>query len=524
MLDRSELSLRERAAQLVFPRLGSNMPPPITVSEDLNRFRHEVLNECPVGGIVLFNGSLTGTPEALSGLQRSSGIPLLVATDMERGVGQQIRGATIFPHAMAFSEAGPALVERAARAQAREALACGIHITFAPDADVNRDPKNPIIATRAFSDDPHRAAELVQAYIAGCRAAGLLTTAKHFPGHGNTHQDSHDEVPVVHSGRDELLANDLVPFVAAISAGVDLVMTAHVLYPALDADRVATLSPRILKDFLRGELGFDGAVVTDSLLMGAIRADPDAVGRQAAMLVDAGVDIILDTPEPIAATDGIVEAVRSGMLSESRVNEAVDRVLTLKRKIARRFGNDIFVDASRAAPAAVIGAPDHQRLSLEVARAGIRVTSTSPGALPMPRSHAEGILGVLIKPHRHRFDPDEEPFADEFRKIFSGAVYRQVGPDAAEEAYKELQELARRAEYIVIALVMKPAAWHAHGLRPEQSAFIRRAVDDYNVILVSLGSPYILDDYPNASARLCTFSDVEVSQRAAVERLVEAAA
>ena len=519
MFNIDALSLSEKAAQLVFPRLGSNMPPPVTVAEDMDRFKRDVLDRCPVGGLVIFNGRLSEMPDALTALQERSALPLLVSTDMERGVGQQVRGATIFPHAMAFSS--PELLERAARIQSREALACGIHITFAPDADVNLDPRNPIIATRAFSDDPHVAAEMVRAYIRGCREEGLFTTAKHFPGHGNTHQDSHEEMPTVGADRDALEAGDLVPFAAAIEAGVDLVMTAHVLYPALDPDHPATFSRRILHDLLRDEMGFRGAVVTDSLLMGAIRQmhGGDA-GEQAVALVAAGVDILLDIPDPVAAADGLVRAVEQGRLSESLIDGAAARVLALKARMADRFGERVFADPSAAAPRTVVAAAEHQALAERVAREGVRIMASSNGALPIPRGAGEDVLAVLIKPHRSRFDPPEEPFGDSLREWIPGATYRQIGPEATESAYAELDELASRAKYIVLALVVKPAAWHAFGLRPEQDAFVRAMIERHAPVVLSLGSPYILDAYPNAAATLCCYSDVEVSQRAAAERLI----
>ncbi|MEX0747880.1 MAG: glycoside hydrolase family 3 N-terminal domain-containing protein, partial [Rhodothermales bacterium] len=336
-----DLSLEEKAAQLIFARLGSNMPPPVRVSEDIDRFS-ALLDDVPLGGLIIFNGSYPETPRALEVLQKRSKTPLLVTADMERGVGQQIRGATVFPHAMAFSAAGKEMLARAARVQAREALACGVHVTFSPVADVNRDPRNPIIATRAFGTDPEESAALVRTFIRGCRTEGLLTTAKHFPGHGNTSRDSHEEMPVVESSRNELTEYDLLPFAAAVDEGVDLIMTAHVLFPALDPNHPATLSEKILRGLLREEMGYTGAVVTDSLLMGAISRSHADPGLQAAALVKAGVDILLDVPDPGAAWKGIVHAVEEGSLEPGLVDEAAGRVLALKQRLAARFGPDVF--------------------------------------------------------------------------------------------------------------------------------------------------------------------------------------
>ncbi len=509
------MTLHERAAQLMFPRLGSNMPPPVRVSEDLDRFE-KLLDACPVGGLILFNGAHPSTREALSRLQRNSRVPLLVASDIERGVGQQIRGATVFPHARAYAAAGSEeLLESSARAQAREALASGIHITCSPVADVNRDPRNPIIATRAFGADPHEAARYVRAFIRGTRAEGLLTTAKHFPGHGNTSQDSHSEIPVVRADRDEMEAFDLLPFRAAIDEGVDLVMTAHVIYPALDPERPATLSPAILRDLLRDEMSFRGATITDSLLMGAIRnSHPDA-GSQAAALVAAGVDILLDVPDPIAAVDGIVNAVDEGVLEEEIVDAAVARVLGLKKRLIDRFGGDIFGAPETLFDADPIGAASTRDLAHRVAYSALDVVGGSGGVLPL-KEKGEDILGVLIKPHTTRLDPEEEPFGEAFRRAFPGARYRQVGPEATEAELGDIRSLAESSRIVVLALVVKPAAWHAFGLLPEQHHLAAELVARHRTIVVALGSPVVLDDYPAAALRLCAYSDVEVSQEAVV--------
>ncbi|ARA93041.1 hypothetical protein AWN76_007640 [Rhodothermaceae bacterium RA] len=512
------MTLREKAAQVVFTRLGSNMPPPVTVAEDRDRVA-ALLDRCPLGGLVLFNGDLATTPAHLEALQARVDVPLLVAADIERGAGQQLRGATVFPHARAFGALGEeaeAAVEAAARATAREARAAGVHITFGPVADVNLDPHNPIIAIRAFGEEPGAVARLVQAYVRGARAGGLLTAAKHFPGHGNTRRDSHAELPVVTSGRDTLLRTDLVPFRAAIEAGVDLMMTAHVAFPALDpSGRPATASRPILHDLLRDELGFDGAVITDSLLMGAIRdAYPDA-GAQAVALVQAGVDILLDQPDPEGAVDGLVRAVEEGRLAEARLEEAVGRVQRLRQ---RAFGAGGPVP-DRAVP----DLPAHQALARRLARRAVHVRAAGTGLLPLDpeRAAREGMLAVLVQPHRSRLDPPEQPLGAALRAAFPGVTYAEVGPETEEARYRALAQQAGSAAYVLLALVVKPAAWHAFGLTPRQQRFVASLAARPGVVLAALGSPVVLEAFPQAAARLCTYSDVPVSQEALVAVLRE---
>lgn len=499
------------------------MPPQVTVAEDAARVE-ALLARCPLGGLVLFNGRVSQTPQVLARLQARSAYPLLVAADVERGVGQQVRGATVFPHAMAFSALGAdavAAVEASARTAAREALACGLHLTFGPVADVNRNPRNPIIATRAFGAEPDGVARLVRAYIQGCRAEGLLTTAKHFPGHGGTSQDSHEALPVVPDARAVLDRIDLAPFRAAIEAGVDGMMTAHVAFPALDPSRrPATASPSILNDLLRHTLGFRGPVLTDSLLMGAIRAAPGAEGTQAAALVQAGIDILLDTPDPEAAVNGLVEAVEAGRLAEARLDEAWARVWALKQRLADRFSPSIFVNPARHVALDDVGSFEHRALADDVARRAMLVQDAA-GMLPLDpaRVALEGLLVLLIKPHRSRLDPPEEPLGEMLRARYPDVRYHEVGPDTDAAAFGALMEQAAQVRHVVAAMIVKPAAWQPFGLLPAQQRFVETLAARQPVALASLGSPYVFSAFAGSGARLCAFSDVAPSQQALVDAL-----
>lgn len=515
--DLNTLTVREQAAQLVFVRLGSNMPPPVTIDEDEARVA-ALLEQEALGGLVLFNATWPSVQHTLARLQAQSMVPLLVGTDMERGVGQQVHGATIFPHALAFSALGDdaeAMTEQYARMAAREALACGIHLAFAPVADVNRIRTNPIIATRAFGTDPDTVCRLVRAYLRGCHDEGLLTTAKHFPGHGATTQDSHSELPVVADSRSVLESNDLAPFRAAIDAGVDAIMTAHVAYPALDATgKPATQSRPILQDLLRNDLGFQGPVLTDSLLMGAMQtSDP---GAQAVALVQAGVDVLLDTQAPLPVIDALEHAVETGHLSIERLQEAVRRGWSLKRRMFDRWGEGVFFSPASAFSNVRIGHATHHSLAATIAHRAVTTFDVQSNALPLSPDVQASVW--LVKPFRTRFDPPEEPFGAALRAALPNATFHQIEPEA--EDWSPWVDALSVHEPLVIALIAKPAAWHRFGLPSHQQNWIRRLVDQRPTILVSLGSPYVLDDFPDAAARLCTFSDVPVSQAAAARALL----
>lgn len=507
-------TLEAQAAQLLFPRIGSNMPPPKKVAADVDRLA-DLIGQCPIGGLVLFNGDRTGTPDALRALQERSSTPLLIASDIERGAGQQLHGWTVFPHAEAYTALGDdaeRLLEASAQATAREALGTGVHVSFSPVADVNLDPRNPIIATRAFGSDPEVAARLVRAYVRGCQGEGMSATAKHFPGHGNTHQDSHDALPHVTSSRDELRANDLVPFQAAVDSGVDLIMTAHCAYPALDpSEAPATASAPILNGLLRRSMGFTGAVVSDSLLMGGIRDRYPDAGTQAVELVRAGVDLLLDVADPLAATQGLVRAVREGQLDPERLAEASARVWRLKERLFQRFGLSIFTDPDPQRFVSDAGA--HQRLAEEVARRAIVADVRDEGAWPVDPGGGADIVAIYLKSHATPFDQPEEPLAAALRDHFQSVRYLQLEPDADEAAYEAAFAACRGAAHVLVAGVVKPSAWHGFGLKPRQQAFAEALAQERPVVLAVLGSPLALRDLP-ASVWVCTYSDVPVSQRA----------
>ena len=372
--------LRDKAAGLLVVRLGSNMKPPRRAEKDAAGVL-DLIRRHPIGGVILFNGAWPETGETLAGLQREARRPLLVMTDMERGLGQQVAGATTFPHARAFGALGDeaeAMTERFARASAREALACGVHVTFAPVADVNRNPDNPIIATRAFGEEPERVAALAAAYVRGCRAEGLLSTAKHFPGHGNTAEDSHAVLPTVPDSRAVLEQTDLVPFRAALDAGCELVMTAHVAYPALDpSGRPATLSAPILRGLLRDDLGFAGVVISDSLHMGGIQAEGRTEAELAVEQIRAGVDLLLDAQDPEAIIAGVADAVARGDLDEARLDEALARVEHLRDRLTDRFGGDVFVRPDEAVSSHEVSMPSTREL-MAPRRCGARAPNRPP--------------------------------------------------------------------------------------------------------------------------------------------------
>ncbi|MFL5382062.1 MAG: glycoside hydrolase family 3 protein [Longimicrobiaceae bacterium] len=288
--------------------------------------------ELGVGGFILFGGEAEGVRALTDELRRRARFPLLVASDLERGAGQQFRGATPLPPAAAIGWLDDeAVTERAGELTAREARALGVNWIYAPDADVDLEPENPIIGVRAFGTEPAAVARQVAAWVRGCRRGGALSCAKHFPGHGRTVGDSHIERPSVSVSREALEA-DLEPFRAAIAAGADSMMTAHVVYPALDPADAATLSPRILGDLLRGELGFDGLVVTDAMIMDGLTEDSTEAAAAVRALA-AGCDVLLYPQDAEGVIRAVEAAVRDGRLSRERVSDAVRRIAAAAERV-----------------------------------------------------------------------------------------------------------------------------------------------------------------------------------------------
>jgi beta-glucosidase-like glycosyl hydrolase len=499
-----DLSLRDKIAQLIFVRIGSNMQPPRTVEQDEELVAH-LLEECCFGGLALFNGGPETRP-VLDRLQQRAAVPLLVGSDIERGVGQQVKGYTLFPHAMAFGKMpereGDRAVERFAEVLAHEAWNAGIHITFGPVADVSTNPKNPIIATRAFHEDPERTAALVDRFVRRVQAYGLHATAKHFPGHGDTDLDSHATLPSVGKAIAELESCELLPFQAAINAGCRLIMTAHVAYPALDPSGTpATLSPLIVKKLLREEMEFDGVVCTDSLLMAGVRERFASEGEMALAALNAGVDLLLDVNDPLTVVDYLCQRVDDGQLEISQIDESLQRIWKLKATLPYSTRDGFACETVRS-----------------IARQAIRVVGQNRDS--MTALDRDAPLGAILLTPFEAFAADvtEQPLAAALREQFRDVQYVQLGPQASTIAYDAARALAREAKQLLVAAVVRPAAWQAFGLRAEQSEFVRAILKQrQDVVLVSLGVPSILNEFPEAAFSICTYSDVPASQQAVVE-------
>ncbi|AFY91533.1 glycoside hydrolase family 3 N-terminal domain-containing protein [Chamaesiphon minutus] len=395
------LTLAQQVAQMVVVRASSHLfdhqiQYPEFGERDRATLKHWIA-DLGVGGVIFWGGNAGELTLRIQQLQAWANYPLLIAADIEEGVGQRFTGATWFPPPMALNAIAQTDLAKAidyARQMgaitAQEALAVGINWILAPVVDVNNNPANPVINIRAFGETPDIVSQLATAYIRGAADHPVLTCAKHFPGHGDTGVDSHWALPTIPHDRARLNSIELPPFKAAIQAGVDSVMSAHLLIPALDAELPATLSPKILTEELRQNLGFEGLISTDALVMGAI-ADRYGADEAPVMSVTAGSDIILMPVDPEIAIRAVCNAVESGRISAERIRASVGRIWRAKQKLFQDWdGVTLTQSPVNSQPAALttLAAPT----SMAIAKNALQDSLIMQGNLPLKPSSGKNIV------------------------------------------------------------------------------------------------------------------------------------
>lgn len=517
------LTLREKAAQLVYiPFHGAA---PNTRSREYRQFL-KLVRDARVGGMVLVNwsnGRVTqkAQPYALGAflnrMQKLARVPLMVAGDFERGASMRVDGTTVFPHAMAFGAAGdPAFSRFEGEVTAREARAFGVQWIFFPVADVNNNPDNPIINIRSYGEDPKLVAAQAVAFIEGARTDPhyrVLTTVKHFPGHGDTAVDTHLNMAVINGDRQHLDAIELFPFRAAIEAGVDSVMSAHIAVPALaPADVPATLSPAILTNLLRGDMGFKGIVVTDALEMGGIAKGYNS-GEAAVLALQAGADALVMPPDPEAAIRAIVAAVQSGRISRARLDESVGRLLAAKERVGldRRRVVDLEGMSDQLA------APEDEEKAQLIADRAVTLVKNEGDLLPL-RAPAKACFLTLAEGH---YSTAGQQFAQEVRRREKSAQVIALDAQMPGPTLDAAIQKAGACESYVIAAYASVAAYRGDtALGGEFPRLLNALIDTGKpTVLVALGNPYLVRSFPKAGAFLLTFSTVPISETAAVKAL-----
>ncbi|MEX2465281.1 MAG: glycoside hydrolase family 3 protein, partial [Gemmatimonadota bacterium] len=520
----ASLTLREKVGQLMMPWvLGDYAPAGSASHERIVR----MIEEQGVGGVIMSVGTPTDVAVKLNDLQEHARLPLLVAADLETGAGFRMRGAvfgnidlggaTDFPTLMAVGATGsPRLAYQMGRITALEARAVGIHVPFAPVLDVNNNPNNPIINVRAFGEDPAVVSRMGAAFVAGVQDHGAIATGKHFPGHGDTDVDSHIALPVIRHDRARMDSVELRPFQAAIDAGMGAIMTAHISVPTLNGggSDPATLSSYVLETMLRDEMGFQGLVFTDAMDMGAIARGRTAA-EAAVRAIEAGADVILMPASVPAAIDGIVSAVESGRISESRIDHSVRRILATKTSLG--------LDTLRAVDIRqlkhTVGIPEHVALADHIAEQSITVLKNERDLLPLRGTRTARVLSVTYR--RSSDILAGRTFNSELRSIYPRLSTFDLDRDAGADRYEALwRDVSGKALVIVNTYVTAVSYQGSVAIPQELADFIQR-LGDAGVphVVISFGNPYLIRDFPEVQSYMLAWSSSQVSQSAAARAL-----
>ena len=531
----SALTVDEKIGQLfVFPATGRFM------NEASPEYRSLVrqVRENRVGGILWTVSDVAETVRLNRKLQAISRIPLLVAADLEAGVGMRFLDTTYWPWPMAVAATGdPALAERQGRIIAREARAIGVSQVYAPVADVNVDPANPVINVRSYGEDPETVARFVSAFVRGVQSGGVLATAKHFPGHGDTRIDSHRALPVLAADRARLEHVELVPFRAAIAAGVGAVMTAHLSLPSIDptpapvralvpgenpytddlsevardATLPASLSAAVGEGLLRRDLGFRGLVVTDALDMGGI-VDHFDPGEAAVRAILAGADQVVKSADTDAAIAGVRRAVARGQISDKRLDRSVTRILEAKRQFPAAVPD-------LESPFHVVDAPENRALAEEIARRAVTLVREAPEALPFAPSTR--LVHVVVSDV-----PAANPPGSDLAHVLAARLSTPpqvflLDPRSPAGDVELVRQAALGADAVLLSLFVRVRTGSGKLVLPDAARIASEtlAAAGTRVVGVSFGNPYLAADLPGLATYLAAYGDQPVMQAAIARAL-----
>ena len=504
------LTLREKAGQLILAWISGRYP---GAGNEMERARTWVTRD-RVGGFIISVGTPQELATKMNALQGGARVPLLMVTDLESGPGMRLEGTgTDFPPVMGLAATGSdSLAFAVGRAVGEEGRAVGLHLTLSPVLDVNANPRNPIINTRSFGEDPAAVGRFAGDYVRGVHAGGLLAMGKHFPGHGDTHTDSHMDLPRVDATRERLESVDLAPYRPVIAAGMDGVLVGHIAVPSLAGDDVpASINPRVTGRILREEMGFRGLVSTDAFNMRGLTRRYGQ-GEAAVKALQAGADILLQPEDIPGVLDAIEAAVRAGTLTEARIDESVRRVLEAKTRV--RLQHSRTVDVGALAPK--VGTDANRRTALEVARRSITLARDAKGLVPFAPS-VRRILSVTYA----EGSTTAGVFASGLGAGGRAVQAARVGPATSAAEFAQLAAQAASFDVIVVSAFVTPREYRGSvETGGGFSAFVEQlARAGRPVVAVSFGSPYLLSGFPSVPAYVLAWGREGVCQQAAAEAL-----
>lgn len=509
------LSLREKCAQIVMPWVLGNF-----LSEDSADFKRLVrlVKELKVGGLIFFSGDILNQAMLTNKMQALAEVPLLIASDFERGLGMRLKDGLEFPYAMALAATGDLTLEyKLGKAIAEESRAIGVHQNYAPVADLNNNPENPIINIRAFSEDKKITSQFCSAFIKGTTSGRVLTTAKHFPGHGNTKIDSHLEMPVINGSKKYLLENELVPFAASIKSGVHSIMVGHLGVPGIENNPkvTATLSKKVITYLLKKHMKFDGLIVTDAMNMDSVCKYYSAA-EATVMAFNAGNDLILFPPDEEIAINAIHSAVERKEIKEDRINESVRKLLSAKRWLQidkNKFSN--LSDIPKT-----VGSKKHFTLAETIAEKSITLIKNDKKIIPIDKSNQKNVFWITIT--EGLGNECEEFFQSLLQEKFPDSMRALVHEQTNDDYYESILNAVQKADLILLASFIRVKAYQGTvSLSKKHEAFVQKLLSiKVPTVLISFGNPYLLSLFPMVNAYLCGFGDTKTTQQAMLKALL----
>ncbi|HEX6975049.1 MAG TPA: glycoside hydrolase family 3 protein [Vicinamibacterales bacterium] len=532
-----KMTLDEKVGQMLVSSFQSNY-----TSTDSKAFDELVkaVHELHVGGFHVFGGSelapsvllnntygsvTLGLPleaaSILNRLQAISPVPLLNTADFETGAGFRMMGATTFPRMMAFGAArDEKLAFEAGRVTGEESRAMGVHVNFAPVVDVNNNPRNPVINTRSFGEDPDAVGKLAAAFVRGMQSAGEMGTLKHFPGHGDTDVDSHLGLPIIKDPRAELDKMELPPFKAGIAAGVDAVMTGHIEMPALDPtpNTPTTLSQPIVTGLLRKELGFNGLIYTDSMGMAGVNAMYKP-GEAAVRAVKAGNDVILHSPDDAAAFAAIRDAVKSGEIPQAQIDASVERILRAKAKAGLHRVRTVNLEALSN----IVGTRANQAVADAVSQRSMTLVKDERNNVPLKVARDAQILylSMLDYPSGWRIAAPSRTFIPELKQRWPNVTAIELSDRTTPGELELVRAMAPRYDAVIAGIFVRASSGSG---RMDLAPGLQRLVQDLTrqrkpFVSVFFGNPYVATFMPDVPAMLLTYDFYDRAEASAVRAI-----
>lgn len=494
-------------------------------SEEFQKVKRDI-TEFHVGGYHLLGEvnilhDPVGVALLVNRMQEMARVPLLITADFEGGVGLRYRGATRLPRAMAIGATfDQEMAYQAGRITALEARAIGVNVNFYPVADVNNNPRNPIINIRSFGGDPELVSSMARAYIAGLQEWGVLATAKHFPGHGDTSVDSHLELPVIDADRERLDRIELVPFREAIRSGVAAIMTAHIALPKVDPSKVpATLSEKVLGDLLRREMGFSGLIFTDAMDMRGVAAHYPG-GEAAVRAIKAGADIILYPPDTAEAFNAIKRAVLSGEIPEKRIDESVRRILEAKARLG--LDKNRFVDLNQIDR--VLGSGEHRQAAMRMIEGAITLVRNERNMLPLKLRPDQKVLFIAVvdRDDGWREGQPGRSFLTGLIKRHQNVVAARASDQTSPAEFELIKKMASLADVIITCGFIRVAAYKGSIDLTEGQLNLLKYLSrlDKPFAFVLFGSPYLISFVPELPTYVLAYEYYPEAEEAALKAVL----